>query len=388
MADTIENEPMRSFPKLFVSLSLIASLAAGSLYGAKKKKKDEEQETQTLETVPDPPAAIQADVSRMVFHTAPYTTKGLLSQQVKDSIKALWKLNRRAQIVKIRALVAGTGDLRRVQSIVAEMFSGKRQPIPVVSVVQVGGLPVTGAQVVLESTAIERKPVNPNGLAFISGKGATAPFDLENPNLRVMPLAARSMADLRTALTGVGASSDETLRVTCFMSSLEDHSQIHAIVAKEFPKAALAFAQTQRSPAQKVVECEAIARLSANPGVAWKVVNPPGLTASPNFSQAAVAGPGNVVLSGSQLAFRAQDSDVRLAFERLNSQLEQAGSSMKNVFWSGIYSLSTAVTAKVRAHRFEFYDKANPPASTLMEFEGLPSLDSTFALEVIAGVRP
>ncbi|MEZ5352572.1 MAG: hypothetical protein R2762_08040 [Bryobacteraceae bacterium] len=377
---------MRSPFLLATCTVLIASLAADTLWAAKKKKKDEEEETQTLETIPDPPSALQAEAGRLVFYTSPYTTKGLLSQQVRDSIKALWRRHKKAQIVKIRALVAGTGDLRRVQSLVAEMFSDKRQPIPVVSVVQVGALPVTGAQVILESTAVDRKVVNPHGLAFISGKGATAAFDQENPTMKVMPLAARSMSDLRTALTGVGAASSDTLRVTCFMSSLEDHAQVHALVAKEFPQAALAFAQTQRSPAQKVVECEAVARLAVDPGVAWKVVNPPGLAASPNFSQAALVGPGKLVLSGAQLAFRAQDSDVRLAFDRLNSQLEQSGSSVRHVFWSGIYSLSAAITGKVRALRFEYYDKANPPASTLMEFEGLPSLDSTFALEVIAGI--
>jgi enamine deaminase RidA (YjgF/YER057c/UK114 family) len=93
-----------------------------------------------------------------------------------------------------------------------------------------------------------------------------------------------------------------------------------------------------------------------------------------------------VVFSGTQLAFRAQDSDVRLAFDRLNTQLEQAGTSTKNVFWSGIYTLSGIVTEKVRNIRFDYYDKERPPASTLMLFEGLPSLDSSFAVEVIAGL--
>jgi enamine deaminase RidA (YjgF/YER057c/UK114 family) len=373
--------------KLALSVFVAAGLCADAVHAAKKKKKDEEPETQTLEAIPDPPMALPAEVGRLVFKTAPYTTKGLLSQQMRDSIRALWKLNGRAQIVKVRALVAGTGDLRRVQSLVAEMFSEKHQQIPVVSVVQVGALPVTGAQVLLESYAVERKVVNPNGLAFISGKGATAKFDPQNPDTKVVPLAAKSIADLRTALTGIGATSADTVRVTCFMSSLDDHAQVQSLVSQEFPGAGLAFAQTQRSPTHKVVECEAIARLKESPGAAWKVVNPPGLTASPNFSQVAVAGPGKVVITGTQLAFRAQDADVRLAFERLNSQLEPLGSSMKQVFWSGIYSLSEPITAKVRALRFEFYDKANPPASTLMEFEGLPSLDSTFALEVIAGIR-
>jgi hypothetical protein len=34
--------------------------------------------------------------------------------------------------------------------------------------------------------------------------------------------------------------------------------------------------------------------------------------------------------------------------------------------------------------RFEFYDRSQPPASTMLLFEGLPSLDASFGVEVIA----
>jgi enamine deaminase RidA (YjgF/YER057c/UK114 family) len=33
---------------------------------------------------------------------------------------------------------------------------------------------------------------------------------------------------------------------------------------------------------------------------------------------------------------------------------------------------------------FEFIDKSRPPASTMAEFEGLPSLDASFAVDVVA----
>lgn len=359
----------------------------GILPGAKKKKKSEEEITQTLEVLPDPPATIKAEVGRMVFHMSPLTSKGLLSNQVREAIKAIWRLNGGATVVKLRALVAGTGDLRRVQSIVSEMYSEKRLALPVLSVVQVGALPMEGAQVVVEATSIAKKVVNPQGLAFISGKGATAPLNPDRPNAPVLPLGEKSVADLKTALTGVGLAGADVLRVTCFQSSLDDIAQVQGLVAREFPGAPAVFAQTQRSPASHVVECEAIARLKAAAGSEWKVINPPGLAASPNFSQLAVAGPGSVVLTGGQLAFRSQDADVRLCFDRLKKQLEESGTSMKNVFWSSIYPLSRTVTDKVRAIRFEYYDKANPPASTVLNFEGLPSLDASFSLEVIAGVR-
>lgn len=375
---------MSSFARL-VSLAVVAALIAETGLAAKKKKKDEEI-TQTLEVLPDPPSTIKAEVGRMVFHSSPLSSKGLLSQQVRDAIKAIWRSNGGASVVKIRALVAGTGDMRRVQAIVSEMFAEKRLALPVLSVVQVGGLPMEGAQVVLEATSLARKPVNPQGLAFISGKGAAAPLNPDKPNAPVLPLAEKSVADLQTALTGVGLLGADVLRVTCFQSSLEDVTQVQQLVARQFPGAPAVFAQTQRSPASHVVECEAVARLKSAAGGSWKVMNPPGLPASPAFSQLAVAGPGQVVLTGSQLAFRSQDSDVRLCFDRMKKQLEDSGSSMKNVFWSSIYPLSRTVTQKVRDIRFEYYDKANPPASTVMNFEGLPSLDASFSLEVIAGL--
>ena len=374
--------------RFLLALLLLASLGNPLDVSAfqRKKKKDEEPITQTLEVLPDPPPTIKAEVGRMVFHNSPLTAKGLLSQQVRDGIKAIWRANGGATVVKIRALVAGTGDLRRVQAIVSEMFTEKHLGLPVVSTIQVGGLPLEGAQVLLEATSLARKNVNPDGLAFISGKGATAPIRPDSTNMKVAPLGEKSLADLKTSLAGIGVSTDDVLRVTCFMSSLEDYREIQRMVTQDYPQIPIAFAQTQRSPENHVVECEAIARLNSPAGAAWRVVNPPGFKPSPAFSQLALAGPGRVVLTGSQLAFRATDADVRLAFERMKAQLEKDGTSMKNVFWSSIYPLSRTAAERVRATRFDYYDKANPPASTVLLFEGLPSLDASFALELIAGL--
>jgi enamine deaminase RidA (YjgF/YER057c/UK114 family) len=51
---------------------------------------------------------------------------------------------------------------------------------------------------------------------------------------------------------------------------------------------------------------------------------------------------------------------------------------------SSIYPLTNAIMERIRAIRFDFYDRASPPASTMLPFEGLPSVDATFALDVIA----
>jgi enamine deaminase RidA (YjgF/YER057c/UK114 family) len=189
---------------------------------------------------------------------------------------------------------------------------------------------------------------------------------------------------LKTALAGVQLEAKDVLRVTCLSTSLEDYSEARQHVAIAFPQAALAFVQSVRSPSSHIVECEAVARLKADVGAPAKFVQPPGLTASPNFTHVVLVGAPQVVLTTTQLAFRAQDADVRLAFSRLQGILEAAGSSMKDVIFSSVYPLTDATTAKVRAIRFEYYDRSKPPASTLVPFEGLPSLDASFGVDVVA----
>jgi hypothetical protein len=60
------------------------------------------------------------------------------------------------------------------------------------------------------------------------------------------------------------------------------------------------------------------------------------------------------------------------------------GASIKEVAWSSIYPLSNSIGDQVRKIRFEFYDPARPPASTLLAFEGLPSMDASFAVDTVA----
>ncbi len=357
----------------------LAALLADDL-GAQRRKKSEEEITQTLEVLPDPPAVVSAETYRLVFHVAPHSAKGLLSQQVRDGIRALWRLGKGATIVKLRAFVAGTGDMRRVQAVVSEEFTERRLPLPALSVIQVGALPVEGVQVVIESVGVAKKKVNPHGLAFLSGQAVSS----EETALTVAPLVAQSLARLRTALASAGLGPADVLRVTCFCSSLDDLNDVRALLARGFPGVTANVLRIQRAYTSGLAECEAVARLRAGPGAPVKFLNPEGLPQSPNYSQLALVGATRVALTGTQLAFRSQDSDVRLAFERLAKVLEQKGASMSGVAMSSIYPLSSFIADKVRAIRFEFYDKTRPPASTMLLFEGLPSLDASFAVDVVA----
>src|SRR5437016_5708472 len=135
-----------------------------------KKKKSDEEVTQSLPPPREAPAAVIGATDRLVFQISTLSNKGLLSQQTRDTLRALIRPGR--SIIKLRAFVAGSGDMRRIQEIVGELFGEKHLPLPALSVVQVGALPLEGAQVILEAIAEDKKVVNPNGLAFISGQAA------------------------------------------------------------------------------------------------------------------------------------------------------------------------------------------------------------------------
>lgn len=371
--------------RLVVVLAAAAGLVCSGPAAAQRKRKPPKEEiTQTLELLPDPPSAVKVETARLSFDVAPLSNKGLLSQQVRDGIKALWRSNRGGQIVRLRAWVAGTGDMRRVAGIVSEMFTDKHQPLPVVNVIQVGLLPLDGAQVMLEATSVMKKAENPHGLAFLSGQAGSAPIDPANPSMKVAHLAEKAAADLKTVLTGVALEPKDVLRVSCLSTSLEDYAAARQAVAREFPQATIAFVQSVRSPSSHVVECEAVARMRSPAGAPVKFVQPAGLRASPNFTHVVLVSAPRLVLTTTQLAFRGQDSDVRLAFTRLQGILEGAGSSTRQVVFSSLYPLTEAITAKIRALRFEFYDASKPPASTMLLFEGLPSLDASFGVDVVA----
>jgi len=375
--------PLRHSPPVLPALAAAVQRPRGEWplpVAEPKKKKQEEEVTQVLELPKEPPAAVTADSRHLSFQVAPLSGQGLLSQQVRTALRALLQQVRGASIVKLRAFVAGSGDLRRVQAVVSESFAERRLPLPVLSVVQVGALPLAGAQVVLEGTAVEKRVVNPHGLAFISGQPATAP----DPLAPVAPLLEKSLADLGTALRAAGAPDGDVLHVTCFVANLEDWARLRQRLHSQFPKAALNLLQPQRAPTRALVECEAVARLSAPPPQILVLVNPPGLPQSGFFSQLALVGPARLVLTGAQLGFRYGEQDARLAFQRLGRTLQEAGTSFDRVAVSHVYPLSAALGEMVRRVRSEFYNHQAPPASTMLPFEGLPSLDASFGVDVIA----
>jgi enamine deaminase RidA (YjgF/YER057c/UK114 family) len=331
----------------------------------KKKNQDKEPVNQTLPLLKDPPGAVSAETGRLVFHVSPLSDRGLLSQQIRDALKAMMQMNHGATIVKLRAFVAGTGDMRRVQSLVSEVFTEKKLPLPALSTVQVGALDLEGAQVVLESASTldknDKKPANPNGLAFFSGQRAD-----DGP-----AAVARLEAEAKTARV----APEDMLRLTCFLRSIEDSKAARAAAARAFPGAVANFVQALRLGTEKAAVCEAVGRRSQPGGViefaaASVMVNSPKL-----------------LFSGIQMAFLDQEADLRLAFERLGKVMEPLGAGYKDVVFLNVYPLTRAVEQKMEVLQSQFIPSEVHPAGMTELVEGLPSLDATVAVEVVAAVR-
>jgi len=369
-----------------LALTILAAFAAHDLSAQKKKSTSEDQgyipqvlpekqkkqkkgEEQTLPPARELPNTIVAETNRVTFEVSPLSAKGLLSQQTRDALKSLLRTNR-GTIVKLRAFVAGSGDLRRVGELASEAFAEKHQSLPVLSVVQVGALPLTGAQIVIEATETEKRPVNPNGIAFISGQDAGS--------------VTESLDHLKIALHAAGLEPADALRVTCFVSSLDDEKSAQLLLTGNFPGASVNYVQMQREPVTPAAECEAVARLHSTPAQPVTFLNPANLPKSPNYSQLALVSSPTLVLTGTQLAFGAEESDLKLAFQRLGKALNSSGARFDGVVMSHFYLTSRGLITKLRTVRAGFYDAAHPPATTLLAFEGLPSLDAQMGLEVIA----
>jgi enamine deaminase RidA (YjgF/YER057c/UK114 family) len=337
----------------------------------KQKKKKDADATQTLPPPKELPSAVTADTDRLAFGVSPLIGKGLLSQQTREALKALLRTNH-GTIVKLRAFVAGSGDLRRVGELVGETFTEKHMALPVLSVVQVGALPMEGAQVVLESVEMDKKVVNPQGVAFLAGQNAAS--------------VAQSLARLKIALRGGGMDSEDALRVTCFVSSLEEQRDTHQLMTAAFPGAVLNYVQMQREAVMPAAECEAVARMRGTSSGPMTFLNPADLDKSPNYSQLALVKSRKLVITGTQLAFGSQEGDIKLAFDRLQRVLSSSNARFEKVVMSHTYVTSTAIIPRVRTVRAGYYNSAMPPASTLLPFEGLPSLDASFGVDVIAAL--
>src|SRR5262249_17691653 len=216
-----------------------------------------------------------------------------------------------------------------------------------------------------------RKEVNPNGVVYLPAVAVTS----ENALDPVAPLAARSLDQLRQTLKEAGSPASDVLRVTCFLSSLENLAETRKLVEAEYARAALDYIQTQRAPARAVGACEAVAR------VAWSTGKKVHYIPAQGEPKAVLVSAPQVVLSGTQMSYGYQEADSKLAFERLTKSLEAAGVAPRDVAYASYYPLAEPLAAQVRKLRGGFFPSA---AGSLVLFEGLASMDAGFAVDVVA----
>ncbi len=343
---------------------------------AKKKK---EEETQVLQLPKELPAAVAGETRRLSFVVTPLSAKGLLSQQVRDALKNLEHQASGDPVLAIRAFVAGSGDLRRVRDLVSESFSEKHQPLPALSLIQAGALPLSGAQVVLEATVNGRKDLYAGGLAFFPAYAAYA----DDPQAPIAPLFERTLAGLREAVHASGAAPTDVVRVTCFVSALERVEEVRARVEAEYPKTAQDYVQTERAPQRAVAACEAIAGIHEGtaPGrVTFRKVS----GASGDSARIAIVGAPHIIWTGTQVSFGFEERDAHLALERLGKTLEPLGVAMRDIAYARFYPLSRKIEKQMRQQIPIYFDPANLPALSVLEFEGLSSEDAGFAVDAVA----
>lgn len=321
------------------ALCLAATLLAG-------KKKNPDDITQTLALPKDPPSVAVGETRHLMFSVSPLSGKGLLTQQTRDALKAILKENGGVPVVHIRAFVAGSGDVRRVPQIVSEVFTEKKLPLPSVSVIRAGALPVENAQVVLEAVSASKKQTNSGGVQFVAGEEAVD----KDPSASAKPLLDQALQQLSSKMGGSGA-----LRVTCFVSELNRPGELTAAVSGRFPGAAVDLIQTQRLPWQAFADCEAVVR-------------------------AASAGAAKLAFTGTRVAFGTQQKDAALAFQHLDKDLAEAGATPADVVLTNVYPLSGQVAKLVQQLRPAF------AAMSGVIFEGLASIDAGFAVDAVAAV--
>lgn len=313
--------------RCFLLFLLIFTAAAQQPPRIIRRTDDKNASAQTLPQMKEPPAAVVAEASRLTFQISPLSSKGLLTPQTRDALKAIMH---GGALVKVRAFVAGTGDLRRVQALMSEALAEKKEPLPALTVVQVGALPLEGAQVVLEGVSEEKKAVSPNGLEFFSG----TPKETE-------------------------AFGGEVVRVTCWLTSLDGVPNLRASLAAKFPHAAVNLVQALRDAADSPGSCEGVRRVASG-GVS-----------------------GKLLFSSLQMAFGEKDADLRLAFDRLEKTLAAQDAGFNQVVNSDVYALSAGAWDKGGAVARQFIPTARAP----LFIENLPSIDASLGIEVVAAVR-
>jgi enamine deaminase RidA (YjgF/YER057c/UK114 family) len=336
-------------------VALTSLLYSPVLHAQKRKRKDEEPKTQVLPLPRELPMVLEADTRGLDFHVSPLLKTGGLAAQIRRSLTDLLRDTHGETIVKLRAFVSGVGDARRVGSEVSELFTSRKLPLPVLTILQVGGLGENLAQVEIEAVVSTPRTLNPNGLVFLSGQtGSSVPETLE-----------RLQKSAKTA----SVNPEQILSCTCFVSRLESGSGERQMVQSAFPKAVINVVQALRDPPNNVNMCEAIGQASAASTEAPLMLM--------KEARASIVRSPRLVFTGLQLTFGSYLDDAREAFNRLQraaSVVEGADSTVQ----LNAFSLDLTSGSALRKST-----SAPPSTFTTQIVEGLPAMDASAGIEAV-----
>lgn len=338
---------------LMLLLAVFCSLTAA--HSQKGKNAEPKSEVQPLP--PEPPLALAAATRALDFHISPLLKAGGLSAQIRQSLNNLIRDTHGEKIVKLRAFVAGTGDARRVQADVTQLFTEHRLPLPVLSILQVGGLGQTAAQVVIEAVVETPRTLNPDGLAFFYGQSG--------PSFRA------ATERLRASAREAGVTEDHLLAATCFaaeISAAEDSATFHAA----FPHTQFNIVQAIRAPSNDGAMCEAVGQLSSRPSEDRQVLK--GIHAT-------LVNTEQLVFTGLQFSFGSYLDDAQAAFQRMEKAAEACASSPKPVEVNGFSLDGSSASALERTNSLA------PGVLTVQTIEGFSSLDATGGVEGVLATR-
>ena len=297
---------------------------------------------------------LEADTKGLDFHVSPLLKTGGLAAQIRRSLMDLLRDTHGETIVKLRAFVSGVGDARRVATEVSELFGSRKLPLPVLTVLQIGGLGDNLAQVQIEAIVSTPRTLNPNGLVFLSGQTGNS--------------LSEALDRLQKSAKTASVASEQIVSCTCFMSRLESGSQEHTAVQSAFPKAAVDVVQALRDPPNDTNMCEAIGQLGSTSTEVHLLLL--------KDARASIVRSPKLVFTGLQLTFGSYLDDAREAFNRLQRAASVGGAD--STVQLNAFSLDLTSGSALRKST-----SAPPSTFTTQIVEGLPAMDASAGIEAV-----
>ncbi|MBV8709659.1 MAG: RidA family protein [Acidobacteriaceae bacterium] len=325
------------------------------LQAQKRKRKDEEPKTQVLPLPRELPMVLKADTRGLDFHVSPLLKTGGLSAQIHRSLTDLLRDTHGETIVKLRAFVSGAGDARRVGSEVSDLFTSRKQPLPVLTILQVGGLGEDLAQVIIEAIVSTPRTLNPNGLVFLSGQTGNS--------------LSEALDRLGKSAKTASVAPEQIVSCTCFLSRLENGLRERETLQNTFPKAAVNVVQALRDPPNNINMCEAVGQLGSASTEAPLLLL--------KDARASIVRSPQLVFTGLQLTFGSYLDDAREAFNRLRRAASVAEAADSTVQLNA-FSLDMTSGSALRKST-----SAPPSTFTTQIVEGLPAMDASAGIEAV-----